>query len=432
VTTSTSIPPLASLHPRPDPLRRAGPVVVAVGDADGAATIDAARHLPLAAERGVVAMAVIEPLPVFVPGSDLGLVPPGFEESRRSALLRELMDRVRAATGFDPTWRVQVEYGYPAITIADVARERDAPLIVMGMGRHGLMERLFGHETALRTMRRASCPVLAVAPGFVSPPRVAVLATDFSAESAAAAAAAYPLLADGATLHVVHAWQPAAPHDARLAPMDSAYARQLPERLRRFTAALTVPPGVRVTSESCRGDPAGAIVAFAEAHGADLVVAGRHGLNMLERVLVGSVTSALLRSSRCSLLVVPEPPFAEVDRIQRILTGTSEGRTPAQWRVQLDEFTVRNGGRRTAIEVDDPALGAQAQESGYALLGATYDPHDRRVELMLGDLRGGTRHLSRSIGDVHSITVATETGGTDLGLRIRHGVGQTLLTFLPG
>lgn len=431
MTTPTPTATTTPLDLRATRRAHTGPILVATAGAESAALLEAVRRLPLHPERGVLAVSVLEPLPVYVPGSDLGLVPPGFEEERRSALHRELSERVRESVGTDPTWRTQVAYGYPGFTIADIAREHDSPLIVMGIGRHRVMDRLLGGETALRTMRRATCPVLAVAPGFLAPPRVVVVATDFSAESAFAAEAALSLLAPGATLHVLHAWQPADIYDARLATLDQAYERQIPDRLRRFASALSVPAGVLVTYESRQGKPAEQITRFAEDRHADLIVAGRHGLNMLERMLVGSVTTALLRSAKCSLLVVPEPPFAEVDRLQRLLTGTSEARTPVQWRVQLDEFTRRNRGRRTTIEVDDPALGAQSQESGYALLGATYDPHDRRVELMLGDARGGTQHLTRGIADVQSVAVVCDAAGMDLGLRVAHGSGQTLLTFLP-
>jgi hypothetical protein len=79
--------------------------------------------------------------------------------------------------------------------------------------------------------------------------------------------------------------------------------------------------------------------------------------------------------------------------------------------------------------VDDPEIGAQAQEHDYPLLGVAYDHHDRRVEIMLGKFRGVDRHLTRSIGDVHSIDRLRDEHGRDSILRIAHGNGQTMLTF---
>ncbi len=103
--------------------------------------------------------------------------------------------------------------------------------------------------------------------------------------------------------------------------------------------------------------------------------------------------------------------------------------TRPEWSAKLDEFTRRNIGRRGTLEVDDPDLGAQAQEHDYPLLGATYDPHDGRVELMFGELGNVGRHLARSIGDVDSIDTLRNEKGRDIALRISHGAGQTLLTF---
>jgi hypothetical protein len=86
-------------------------------------------------------------------------------------------------------------------------------------------------------------------------------------------------------------------------------------------------------------------------------------------------------------------------------------------------------GRLAALEVDDPELGAQAQEHDYPFLGATWDHHDERVEIMLGDFQGTGRHLTRGIGGVTAIDVLRDEQGRDLILRVAHGTGQTILTL---
>jgi hypothetical protein len=101
-----------------------------------------------------------------------------------------------------------------------------------------------------------------------------------------------------------------------------------------------------------------------------------------------------------------------------------------EWVQQMNEFTRRNAGRRGTLEVDDPEIGAQAQEFDYPLLGATYDAHDQRLDLMFGDSSGtDRRHLSRGIGGVASIEVLRDDRGRDQAIRVGHGAGQTLLTF---
>jgi nucleotide-binding universal stress UspA family protein len=290
---------------------------------------------------------------------------------------------------------------------------------------------VLGAETTLRAIRRASCPVLAVGPGLDAAPRTVVVATDFSPASARAAELVAPLLAHGATMHFVHVWQPIGVADPRTEALDDAYRVGLPARFDRLTTALALPPTITVRHEIREGAPVERILDFAEARRADLIVAGRHGLGVLERILVGSVTATLLRRAPCSLFVAPEPPFAEADRLRRLVSGASESRTPGEWSAQLDAFTRRNAGRRVALESDYPLLGAETEETGFAFAGAAYDPHDRRVELMFGGSGGGTAHLTRGITGIAAITVLTTPHGADVVLRIDHRDGQTRLRFLP-
>jgi hypothetical protein len=99
------------------------------------------------------------------------------------------------------------------------------------------------------------------------------------------------------------------------------------------------------------------------------------------------------------------------------------------WPAELDAFTKRNIGRRGTLEVDDPDIGAQAQENDYPLLGATFDAHDERLQLMFGELGDVGHHLTRSIGNIAEIDTLTNESGQDIALRVVHGKGQTLLTF---
>jgi nucleotide-binding universal stress UspA family protein len=306
-----------------------------------------------------------------------------------------------------------------------------ASLLVMGLGRHRAVEKLLAAETTLRVMRHSSAPVLAIDAGFDGVPKRVVVATDFSARSAIAAQAVIPLLDDGATLHLVHVWQPSGSSAPSIVAMEKRYADTIAERFARLRAVLAVPPGVSVTTSTVEGNVVERVLEFADSANADLLVAGRQGLSFLTRLMVGSVTTALIRGARCSVLVVPEPSYPALDRMQRQLTGTTNTKDPAHWQQALADFTHRNAGRRCELEVDDPDIGAQRQESGYAFLGASYDPHDCRVELMIGGSHAGASHLSRGVSEVQSVAVLCDRDGHDLGLCLRHGNGQTLLRFVP-
>jgi hypothetical protein len=148
----------------------------------------------------------------------------------------------------------------------------------------------------------------------------------------------------------------------------------------------------------------------------------------VERWLLGSTSSALLRGAECSVLLAPPPPIVERMELVREMTGTSSVREPADWDAELRAFVDRNRDRPTALEVDDPALGAQVQERGLALVGASYDPHERQVALMFGDAERRV-HFTRNLARIRSVAV-TSGPRDDRALWIESEDGATLVTFL--
>ncbi len=286
------------------------------------------------------------------------------------------------------------------------------------------MDRILAGETTLRTIRRASCPVLVVHPDLDAPFRDVVVATDFSPSSAHAARAALPLLAPNATLHIVHVWQP------KEAEEEAAYRKSLPQQFARFEAALDLPLGATLKAVTREGNAAVEVLDYASIHNADLIVAGRHGHSLRERLLVGSQTTAMVRGGDRSLLVAPEPPFAESDRLELLLAGHTRSSDERDWDVELRGLTERNRGRPTVVEIDDVGMDAQVREWGYVLVGASCDAQHRRVELTLGDAHSDVHRVTRTIGIVDDIEITSDEDGRDRSLFIRHGGGQTSLTFL--
>lgn len=201
--------------------------------------------------------------------------------------------------------------GDVARTIARVAHERRVPLIVMGIGCHRPIDRLLVADTVLRTVRVADCPVLAVAPSFTAAPASAAVGVDFSRASRYAAQSAAQLLAPGATLHLVHVWQPSTADVEALASDDDLYRRHLPDRFRRFIASLALPTTLDVKSEVREGRPAERLVDFADARRVDLIAVGRPGRGLVRRRLVGGVAERVLRSAGCSVLIAPESTFKQ-------------------------------------------------------------------------------------------------------------------------
>ena len=409
-----------------------GPVIAAVGRENVHHLLMTAQAVATRLGTRVQVVSVLPPVfvsgmtgaPVYVPAVEA-------EMDLRESISRMVEREVGDVADESPGMRWEVAVGDVADVLTTRASSLDASMLVMGLGRHRAVEQLLAVETTLRVMRHSTAPVLAIDSAFDGTAKRAVVATDFSPRSALAAQATLPLLADGAALHLVHAWQRSGSANPTILAAEQRYADHLPDQFARLRAVLDVPASVRVTTDTVEGNVVERVLEFAESTNADLMVAGRQGLSFLSRLIVGSVTTALVRGARCSVLVVPEPSFEALDHMQRRLTGTTRSKDPARWQEVLQAFTARNAGRRCEVEVDDPDIGAQRQETGYAFFGASYDPHDGRVELMIGGSRAGTTHLSRGVSAVQSVAVLCDSEERDLGLCLRHGKGQTLLRFLP-
>jgi nucleotide-binding universal stress UspA family protein len=306
--SSTQIAPQAFTHAPAG--TRPGPLVAAVSENGGHVLRTAAALAPVFGDRVHVYWA-IEPLPGEMVAGEPVAILPALEERRRESRIERLGAQIAEVVREGHGWQLEVEHGDPVTSLVQHARAVDAALIVMGLRRHHAVDRLLAGDMTLRVVRRAHCPVLAVAGELERRPRTVVVGTDFSPQSLHAAEVVLPLLAEDAVVHVVHVWQPTASTDPTVYDVEEEYARALVPRMAHFVAALHAPAGVTVRSELREGRCAPQLLAAAEEHHADLIVAGRQSLSAIARFFVGSVTSALLRAATTSVLVTTGPTPVE-------------------------------------------------------------------------------------------------------------------------
>ncbi len=402
---------------------RASPVVIAT---DGRAQSDSALvvgRLFAGSLDAARVVTVMKSMPIL-PDSQI-TVSADIHAARRADARRVAMEQLARAWGGESD--VELGEGDPATVIARLAHETGATMIVAGLGRHRVADRIFGDETALRLIRVSDVPVFSTASGMNHAPRRIVVAIDFSETGLRAARMALDLAASGATIYLTHV----APRDSSLYDWKGgapAYKQDASRALQKTREQLHVPSDIVVQRALLQGDPATELLAFAASVNADLIATGSHGHGFVARMLIGSVTTRIVRCSTCSVLTVPYAAIMTDARTTVEPTVVASLPRP-EWQETLDVFSKRNAGRRCTVEVDDPEIGAQQQASDVPFLGTTFDPHDQRVELMLGDNGDGTRHLTRDISGVTAIDVMREEGGRDVGLRIAHGTGQTMLTL---
>ena len=267
----------------------------------GAETSDAAvRVAALLAERKhttLSAVCVLEPVRIVDGGYAAWYVPtPEEDEAVRASLRAAVSEQLHRCGVGAP---VRVRTGPPASEIADLARESGAEVIVVGLGRHHILERALGHETALQLVQLASTPVLAVPPALTSMPRRSLAAIDFSPTSIASARTYAQWLIPGDSLHLVYAageWHGGYPVEQR------ASAEGV---LSAIVQQIDVPQGVSIEQSVVEGEPAERILELAKATKADVIVLGSHGYGFWKRLTLGSVASKIMRLSPMAVFVTP-------------------------------------------------------------------------------------------------------------------------------
>ena len=404
-----------------------GPVLVAARAEQDRHVLHAGALVSANLGRTAVIVSAIDPTQMFGWEPMYGALPKPMIEAlsrgRLSAIEREL------ATAQVRIVPADVALGDTSDVLSRAAEAHDAALIVMGLGRHRPVDRLLGTETALRVARRAPCPILAVTPAFECAPSVAVVGVDFSESGWHAAACALPLLAPNATIHLVHVWQPGDLADDEHVARDDRYRHSLRAHFHAFTDSLDIPSGVTVHHAVREGNVSRRLLEFAEAHRADLMVAGRHGRGWADPLRIGSVATNLLRGAHCSVIVVPELPLHLRERTPVVHGHIGVRLARETWVAELDAFTRRNAGRIVVLEGSDADSGVLTQERGCVLFGTTYDPNRCEIEIILGEADGRRSHQTSLFRADGGVAIVRDASGADHALRIEHGSRTALLSL---
>lgn len=261
-----------------------------------AARIASARGLDL-----VVLHAFAADLPMlgFGGGADRGEV-----DAHATRLLAEGTARAHAVDA-SLTVTTLVRDGFASQALVDASRT--AALVVVGARGHGVLSRTGVGAVAMQVVTHARCPVLVVGHESASAGggRV-VVGVDGSKASLKALGVAFDEAAlTGASLDVVHAWQPRGAGDPTLSASSSwsSYEAELEASVdRALGARRRAHPDVKVEHEVVDGDPSKALVDRSE--GAALLVVGSRGAGGFDGLHVGSTALQLMGRSHAPILVV--------------------------------------------------------------------------------------------------------------------------------
>lgn len=259
-----------------------------------------------------VLLAVAPPLPHPWPESG---AEPGRVERTLSALGERQLEAARES--FAPTrlsWEAAVRIGAPAALIVDEARRQHADLLVLGTRGLTPLRGLLLGSVALRVAQSSPVPVWLVPPQAPCPPalgrrlRLLVAIDGSDAANAAAWAARAAARFGDVHLELLSVQPPFSPLEGMV---DAAAGRFDHWSQRIGQAAIDAARGAmdgtaaRIEAQVRTGETVETIIARADEIEADAIVVGPRGLGAVGQALLGSVTNALLQTSRRAVIVVP-------------------------------------------------------------------------------------------------------------------------------
>ena len=423
-TRATSTSPFL----RPTSAAGREPVVAAVKPFDGHdAALSYARWLAASQRRPLHAVSVLEPNEMVAVAAGVPVLPEQFREEERVAIAELLEQRLASAAALDDTpQRVDVVWGSPAHQVVDAAREREAHAIVVGTGQHGPLGRLVYGERAVQIARLADRPVAIVPPGATAGPvSVAIVAVDFTPTSRRAARFAMDLVADGGRLVLVHVKSAVNLSEEGAGWWEEAYERRTEDLFRRFTAALRPERGITINTRLLHGDVGPTLAAFAHDAQARLIACGGRRHSFIERMLLGSVSTELIRRAECPVVVIPDRGQETVEDLLPMAGGVVESWDSNAWPGLIERFGRRNGGRSTQLRFKTASpRGAGSVESGYRLVDTSFDRAASRAEIVLSDPESTSSQLSHRISNVRAVKVSTDALGRDTALSLDTASGR--------
>jgi len=199
----------------------------------------------------------------------------------------------------------------PARIFERHAREEALDLIVVGSPHLGAVGRILIGSVGEALLHGAPVPVATAPQGYAARAhggvdRVAVAYDGGEESQAALAHAAAIALAKSLPLEILTVERPTDPVGGAI-----AYTMSLPEDTDDIQrqARHEVDPSIDLRLRTLRGDTADALADACE--DADLLVVGSRGYGTVQRVLLGSTSSALIRNAPCPVIVVPRPAERE-------------------------------------------------------------------------------------------------------------------------
>ena len=278
-------------------------LVASAGDQSSLGAIQIAVALARRQHASVHVLTVAAPFPHALP-SGLQIAPPAEIDHVNQRAAIESVRRQLATIRGTADWTIRAAIGWPADAILLAAHRWPASLIVMGLGTHGLADRLIGSETAIAVAKRSTVPVLAVPKDGPPTLQSATVAIDFSQSSIDAAMLAAQIIPRVGTLALVHA-SPLIKPASSPGSLPDLYTIGASDKLEVIRKQVRAATGRRVVSAMVSDDVVDGLLSYVDEQHSALLAIGGHDQGVVDRFLLGSVRGRVLRHAKCAVLIAP-------------------------------------------------------------------------------------------------------------------------------
>jgi nucleotide-binding universal stress UspA family protein len=274
---------------------------VVVGVAGTPSSTDAVRWAAEAADGRRADLVLVHAVGLPVAGYE-GV----WDDALDAGVASMLAQEAETAGEGHPDLKIRTEIDMEPPGLALTRRSETASLLFVGTRRTMPERRVYSGSLAYQVVAGARCPVAVVPPSMRVPENRVVVGADGSRDGLAAVrAAAQEADRTGAVLQVVHAWrEPAVLASVGWVPPELPSAVKDEERvvLAESSAGLAEQyPDLEVERTLVRADPSSALLTAAAT--ARLLVVGSHGRGGVARMLLGSVSHAMVLHAPCPVLV---------------------------------------------------------------------------------------------------------------------------------
>ena len=208
-------------------------------------------------------------------------------------------------------------------------------------------------------------------------PTKILLATDGSEDAELAATTAVGLARNTASeVHVIHTWRtvPSVHFDALVRQeMEREAQGILDEQVKKIEGL----GGTVAQARLSEGGASEEIVALAEEIGAGLIAVGSRGRGRIRRLLMGSVSDAVVRHAHYPVIVVRWKPVVFPAKVLLATDGSEEATLATQTTADLGD---RTGSELHLIHVGEMPLLYHPERHGY---GAEYEEREKEARQLL-------------------------------------------------